>query len=122
MPKTIMTVDDAATMRRMISFTLRGAGYDVLEAQDGIDALGTLKGRHVDAIISDINMPEMDGLEFTRRVRQLPTHGRTPLILLTTESDTEVKNRGRAAGATGWIVKPFQPDQLVAAMARVLPA
>jgi two-component system chemotaxis response regulator CheY len=122
MPKTIMTVDDALTMRKVISFTLKGAGFDVIEAQDGVAALGVLKGRAVDAIISDVNMPNMDGLELTRQLRQLPAFARTPIILLTTESDPEIKNRGRAAGATGWIVKPFQPDQLLAVMSRVLPA
>jgi two-component system chemotaxis response regulator CheY len=122
MPKTIMTVDDALTMRKVISFTLKGAGFDVIEAQDGVAALGVLKGRAVDAIISDVNMPNMDGLELTRQLRQLPAFARTPIILLTTESDPEIKNRGRAAGATGWIVKPFQPEQLLAVMSRVLPA
>jgi len=122
MPKTIMTVDDALTMRKVISFTLKGAGFDVIEAQDVVAALGVLKGRAVDAIISDVNMPNMDGLELTRQLRQLPAFARTPIILLTTESDPEIKNRGRAAGATGWIVKPFQPEQLLAVMSRVLPA
>jgi two-component system chemotaxis response regulator CheY len=122
MPKTILTVDDALTMRKVISFTLKGAGFDVIEAQDGVAALGVLKGRAVDAIISDVNMPNMDGLELTRQLRQLPAFARTPIILLTTESDPEIKDRGRAAGATGWIVKPFQPDQLLAVMSRVLPA
>lgn len=122
MPKTIMTVDDALTMRKVISFTLKGAGFDVVEAQDGVAALGMLKSRPVDAIISDVNMPNMDGLELTRQLRQLPAFARTPIILLTTESDPEMKNRGRAAGATGWIVKPFQPDQLLAVMSRILPA
>jgi len=122
MPKTIMTVDDALTLRKVISFTLKGAGYDVVEAHDGVAALGALKNRSVDAIISDVNMPNMDGLELTRQVRQLPAFHRTPIILLTTESDPEMKNRGRAAGATGWIVKPFQPDQLLAVMSRILPA
>jgi two-component system chemotaxis response regulator CheY len=122
MAKTIMTVDDALTMRKVISFTLKGAGYDVVEAQDGVAALGALRTKPVDAIISDVNMPNMDGLELTRQLRQIPAFSRTPIILLTTESDPEIKNRGRAAGATGWIVKPFQPDQLLAVMSRVLPA
>jgi two-component system chemotaxis response regulator CheY len=122
MAKTIMTVDDALTMRKVISFTLKGAGYDVVEAQDGVAALGALRSKPVDAIISDVNMPNMDGLELTRQLRQIPAFSRTPIILLTTESDPEIKNRGRAAGATGWIVKPFQPDQLLAVMSRVLPA
>lgn len=122
MAKTIMTVDDAQTMRKIIGFTLAEAGYQVVEAQDGAAALEALRGRTVDAVISDVNMPNMDGIELTRQLRTLPAYARTPIILLTTESDAEVKNRGRAAGATGWIVKPFKPDQLLAVMSKVLPA
>jgi two-component system chemotaxis response regulator CheY len=122
MAKTIMTVDDAQTMRKIIGFTLAEAGYQVVEAPDGAAALEALRGRTVDAVISDVNMPNMDGIELTRQLRTLPAYARTPIILLTTESDAEVKNRGRAAGATGWIVKPFKPDQLLAVMNKVIPA
>lgn len=122
MPKTIMTVDDALTMRKIIGFTLGEAGYQVVEAPDGAAAFEILKGRAVDAVISDVNMPNMDGIELTRQLRTLPTYAKTPIILLTTESDAEVKSRGRAAGATGWIVKPFKPDQLLSVMSKVLPA
>lgn len=122
MSKTVITVDDAATMRKMVSFTLRGAGYNVLEAEDGVRALEVLKQHPVDLIISDVNMPNMDGIEFTRQVRANPTFQKTPVLLLTTETDPDSKARGRAAGATGWLVKPFKQEQLVAVVAKVLPA
>ncbi len=121
MSKTIMTVDDATTMRNLIAFTLKPTGHAVVEASDGVAALGVLKTRKVDLIITDINMPNMNGIEFTRQVRTLPAYRTVPIILLTTESDPEKKNQGRAAGATGWIVKPFKPDQLLAVVAKVLP-
>lgn len=120
MARTIMTVDDAATMRKLIGFTLRGAGHDVLEAEDGMRALALLSARSVDLVITDVNMPQMDGIELTRRLRSLPQHASTPIIIVTTESELSVKSKAKAAGATGWIVKPFQPDQLVAAVAQVL--
>jgi two-component system chemotaxis response regulator CheY len=122
MSKTIMTVDDAATMRKMISFTLKGAGHEVLEAEDGALALSVLKSRQVDMVITDVNMPNMDGIELTRQLRTLPSFKTTPIVLLTTESDPAKKSEGRAAGATGWIVKPFQQEQLLAIVAKVLPA
>lgn len=121
MRKTIMTVDDAATMRKMISFTLKGAGHDVLEAADGAEAYGVLSQRAVDLVITDVNMPNMDGIELVRRLRAHPNHQRTPILMLTTESQPEIKQQGKAAGATGWIVKPFQQEQLLAVVARVLP-
>ncbi|MBK7999638.1 MAG: response regulator [Verrucomicrobia bacterium] len=120
MSKTIITVDDAATMRKMISFTLKGAGHEVLEAADGVEALKTLQTRAVDMVITDVNMPNMDGLTLTRSLRALPQFARTPIVLLTTESAPEKKAEGKAAGATGWIVKPFQQDQLLAVVAKVL--
>ncbi len=122
MPKTIMTVDDAATMRKMISFTLKTAGYDMLEADDGAAALTALRARPVDLVITDVNMPNMDGIELTRQLRALPQFQKTPILLLTTESDPEIKTRGRSAGATGWIVKPFKQEQLLAVVGKVLPA
>ena len=122
MAATILTVDDAATIRRMVAYTLKSAGHEVIEAPDGVEALKLLEVRTADVIISDINMPNMDGIEFTRQVRSRPQYARTPIILLTTESDDAKKQAGRAAGATGWIVKPFGQEQLLAIVAKVLPA
>ena len=122
MGKTILTVDDATTMRKMVSFTLRGAGHEVLEAPDGVDALAILRTRPVDLVITDIHMPNMNGIELTRRLRASSSCARTPILLLTTESDPAKKAEGRAAGATGWIVKPFSQDQLLAIVAKILPA
>jgi two-component system chemotaxis response regulator CheY len=122
MSKKIITVDDAATMRKMVAFTLKGAGHEVFEAGDGVEALTVLRQRPVDLVLTDVNMPNMDGLELTRQLRALPSFARTPIILLTTESDPAKKMLGRAAGATGWIVKPFSQEQLLAIVAKVLPA
>lgn len=121
MSKTILTVDDATTMRKMISFTLRGAGHEVVEATDGVDALNLIRGKRVDLVITDVNMPRMDGIELTRQIRQVPAMSSVPILLLTTESDPGKKALGKAAGATGWIVKPFQQDQLLAVVAKLLP-
>ena len=122
MAKKIITVDDAATMRKMVSFTLKGAGHAVYEASDGREALEVLRQRPADLVITDVNMPNMDGLELTRQLRALPAFARTPIILLTTESDPAKKLLGRTAGATGWIVKPFNQEQLLAIVAKVLAA
>lgn len=119
MGRTVITVDDASTIRRMVSFTLRAAGHEVLEAADGLEALNQLKLRAVDLVISDINMPRMDGIELTRQLRSLDRHRSTPILLLTTESDPAMKAKGKQAGATGWLVKPFQQDQLLAVVAKV---
>ncbi|HEY3756182.1 MAG TPA: response regulator [Opitutaceae bacterium] len=121
MKPVILAVDDALTMRKLVSFTLRGAGYDVIEATDGLEALRVARTSRFDLVLSDVNMPGMDGIEFTRQFRALPTGRSTPVLILTTESDPAKKNLARAAGATGWLVKPFQPDQLLAVVARVLP-
>ena len=118
--KTIMTVDDSPSLRQMVSVVLQGAGYEVLEASDGSDALSKLKGREPHLILSDINMPNMDGLEFTRQLRATPEYKFIPVVLLTTESNPEKKQQGKAAGATAWIVKPFTPDQLLAVVNKVL--
>ena len=118
--KTILTVDDSATVRQMIGLVLRGAGYEVLEAVDGVDALAKLKGQELNLILTDLNMPNMDGLEFTRRVRALADYKFVPVVLLTTESQPEKKQEGKAAGATAWIVKPFNPDQLLAVVKKVI--
>ena len=122
MGKTILTVDDASTMRKMVSFTLRGAGHEVLEAADGAAALSLLQLRPVDLVITDINMPNMNGIELTRQLRASAAYRRTPILLLTTESDPAKKAEGRAAGATGWIVKPFSQEQLLAIIAKIFPA
>lgn len=121
MSKTIITVDDAQTMRKMIKFTLQPTGHEIIEAADGAEAYETLKNRPVDLVITDVNMPNLDGIELTRKLRQTPLHARTPIVLLTTESSPEKKNQGRAAGATGWIVKPFNQRQLLTLVSQVLP-
>jgi two-component system chemotaxis response regulator CheY len=121
MSKTIVTVDDSSTMRRMVVFALKATGHNVLEAADGVAALHLARSRPVDLVITDVNMPNMNGLDLTRQLRALPAYSRTPILLLTTESDPEMKSKGRAAGATGWIVKPFEPEQLLAVVAKVLP-
>jgi two-component system chemotaxis response regulator CheY len=115
-----MTVDDSSTLRQMVSFVLRGAGYEVVEAVDGLDALSKLNGQEVHLFLSDINMPKMDGLEFTRQLRAMPQYKFVPIVLLTTESHPEKRQEGKAAGATAWIVKPFQPAQLLAVMKKVM--
>lgn len=119
MAKTIMTVDDSASVRQMVSFTLRTAGYEVVEAADGAQALERLRGP-VHLILTDLNMPRMDGIELVKRVRADATYKYIPIVLLTTESQDAKKQQGRAAGATGWIVKPFQSDKLLAVVKKVL--
>ncbi len=121
MPKTIMTIDDSATMRQMVNLTLSEAGYQVIEALDGADALAKINGHKIDLFLSDVNMPNMDGIELTRRLRASPGNRFTPIVLVTTESQTEKKLAGKAAGASGWIVKPFDPNQLLAVVKRVCP-
>jgi len=119
MAKTIMIVDDSASMRRVVSIALKGAGYDVLEGVDGRDALAKLNGQKVHLIISDVNMPVMDGITFLKSVKQMPAYKFTPVIMLTTESDESKKREGQAAGARAWVVKPFQPERLVDAVQRL---
>jgi two-component system chemotaxis response regulator CheY len=118
--KTIMTIDDSASLRQMVSLVLRGGGYDVVEAVDGMDALSKLKGRELQLFITDVNMPKMDGFELTRQLRAMPQYKFIPIVLLTTESNVEKKQQGKAAGATAWIVKPFAPDQLLAVVKKVM--
>jgi two-component system chemotaxis response regulator CheY len=120
MASLIMTVDDSASMRQMVKATLQSAGYRVVEATDGQEALDYARDNVVDLVITDVNMPRMDGITLVSEVRTLPSYRLTPLLLLTTESSQEKKMEGKRAGATGWIVKPFNPDQLLATMARVL--
>jgi len=117
----ILAVDDSASMRQMVSFTLKGAGHEVYEACDGAEALEVAKNQGaVDLVISDINMPNMDGISLIKELRQLPDYKFIPILMLTTESGAEKKGEGKAAGATGWIVKPFNPDQLLATIGKVL--
>ena len=125
MGKTALIVDDSSSMRQMVGFTLRGAGFQVIECCDGQDALNKLAaapGGKVDIIITDLNMPVMDGLTFIKQARTRPTVRFTPILMLTTESQESRKAEGKAAGATGWIVKPFHPDQLLKVIEKVLPA
>jgi len=119
-PSTILAVDDSASMRQMVSFTLREAGYEVVEAVDGAAALEYATENRVDLVLTDVNMPRMDGITLVRELRLLPGYRYTPMLMLTTESSQEKKQQGKQAGATGWIVKPFNPEQLLSTVARVL--
>ena len=121
MPKRILTVDDSKTMRDMVSFTLKSAGFDVVEAEDGAKALDVLARTAVDAIITDINMPNMDGVTLVRRLRAQQRFKATPILILTTEGGDDKKAQGRSAGATGWIVKPFVPERLLQVLNKVCP-
>ena len=116
----ILAVDDSASMRQMVSFTLKSAGFDVSEASDGVEALKVAQSQSFDVVISDVNMPNMDGLTLVKELRAISTYKFTPILMLTTESSAEKKQAGRAAGATGWIVKPFNPDQLLATVNKVV--
>lgn len=121
MSKAVLVVDDSVTMRQMVGFTLKQAGFNVTEACDGQDAMEKLPGIHVDLVITDLNMPRMDGIAFIRALRQQPQGRHIPVLMLTTESQDARKKEGRAAGATGWIVKPFHPDRLLQVLEKVLP-
>lgn len=120
MAKRIMTVDDSPSVRQMVSFTLQNAGYEVVESEDGQEALIKLDNGPVDMVITDLNMPNMDGIELIREVRKNPRLRFIPIIMLTSESQESKKQEGKTAGATGWIVKPFKPEQLLAVVKRVL--
>ena len=120
MAQTIMTVDDSASVRQMVNFTLKRAGYEVVEAVDGKDGLAKLAGAKVNMILTDLNMPNMDGIEMIRKVRAMAQYKFIPIILLTTESQDDKKKEGKKAGATGWIIKPFKPEQLLAVVKKVL--
>ncbi|AWK87410.1 response regulator [Azospirillum thermophilum] len=117
--KKVLTVDDSRTMRDMVAFTLKNAGYEVVEASDGQQALSVVAANKVDLVITDLNMPVMDGLTLIRRLRATPAHRTTPILMLTTEADESKKMEGRSAGATGWIVKPFNPDKLISVVQKV---
>lgn len=116
----ILAVDDSASMRQMVAFTLKGAGHSVTEAADGKEALNLAKSTKFDLVLSDVNMPNMDGIALTKELRSLPEFKFTPILILTTEAGMDKKQDGKAAGATGWIVKPFNPDQLLATIKKVL--
>lgn len=120
MSKVIMTVDDSASIRQMVSFTLRDAGYEVIEAVDGKDALAKVDNQALNMVITDLNMPNLDGIGLIRALRVLPSCKFVPIVMLTTESQAEKKQEGKAVGATGWIVKPFKPEQLIAVVKKVL--
>jgi two-component system chemotaxis response regulator CheY len=120
MNKTIMVVDDSASVRQVVSITLKGAGYNVIEARDGKDALKRLENTRIDLFISDVNMPEMDGITLLKLLKTRPDTKFTPVIMLTTETEAAKKEQGRAAGAKAWIVKPFQPSQMLAAVSKLI--
>jgi two-component system chemotaxis response regulator CheY len=115
-----MVVDDSASLRQVVGIALKGAGYDVLEACDGKDALNKLTGQKVHLIISDVNMPNMDGITFVKTAKQKPEYKFTPVIMLTTEAGEDKKQAGQAAGAKAWVVKPFQPAQMLAAVSKLV--
>ena len=120
MLKTILAVDDSASIRQMVAYTLKSAGYDVVEAMDGEDALAKAKAKPMNLVLTDQNMPRMDGLTLVRSLRRLPGYRTAPILLLTTESDDAIKSQGRAAGATGWLVKPFDPKRLLEVVQKVI--
>lgn len=120
MAKTILTVDDSASIRQMVSFTLKTAGYEVTEAVDGQDGLDKAKGKTFNLIFTDQNMPRMDGITLIKNLRSLPQYKATPILMLTTESGEAMKSQGRAAGATGWLVKPFDPSKLLEVVKKVI--
>ena len=117
---SILAVDDSASMRQMVSFTLKSAGYNVVEAVDGQDAYEKAQGRSFDLVLTDQNMPRMDGISLTKKLRESPQFKTTPILMLTTESSDPMKQAGRAAGATGWLVKPFDPTKLIEVIQKVI--
>ena len=117
---TIMAVDDSASMRQMVSFTLQSVGYEVLEAANGEEALKLAKSKKFNLVIADLNMPHMDGVSLVKSLRNLTDYKFTPILILTTESQDLKRQEGKAAGATGWIVKPFNPEQLLSVVKKVL--
>ena len=120
MAKTIMVVDDSASLRQVVSIALKGAGFDVIEGCDGKDALSKINGQKIHLIISDVNMPNMDGITFVKEVKKMTNYKFTPIIMLTTESQEAKKQEGQAAGAKAWVVKPFQPAQMLAAVSKLI--
>jgi two-component system chemotaxis response regulator CheY len=120
MAKIILAIDDSASIRQMVSFTLKSAGYEVLDAVDGQDGLDKAKSHNISLVLTDQNMPRMDGLTLIRTLRSLPQYKTTPILMLTTESSDAMKQQGRAAGATGWLVKPFDPQKLLEVVKKVI--
>lgn len=120
MAKTILCVDDSASIRQMVGFTLKSVGYEVVDAVDGMDGLDKAKSRAVDLVLTDQNMPRMDGLTLIKNLRGLPQYKSVPILMLTTESSDAMKSQGRAAGATGWLVKPFDPQKLIEVVKKVI--
>ena len=122
MAKTVLVVDGSPTMRQMVAFTLTNAGYQVVEAGNGKEAVGKVNGgAKPDLVVTDLNMPEMDGITLIKEIRKMPALKFTPILMLTTEASDDKKKAGQAAGATGWIVKPFNPEQMMAVIKKVLP-
>ena len=117
---SILAVDDSASMRQMVTFALKSAGHEVVEACDGVDALKVAKANTINLIITDVNMPNMDGISLIKELRGLPAYKFTPILMLTTEAGNDKKSEGKAAGATGWMVKPFNPEQLLMTVNKVL--
>ena len=120
MAKTVLTVDDSASIRQMVSFTLKSAGYEVVEAVDGMDGLDKAKSKACNLVLTDQNMPRMDGLSLIKSLRAMPQYRTVPILMLTTESSDAMKSQGRAAGATGWLVKPFDPQKLIEVVKKVI--
>lgn len=120
MAKTILAVDDSASIRQMVAFTLKSAGYDVVEAVDGQDGLDKARVKTVNLVLTDQNMPRIDGLSLVKQLRALPQHKSTPILMLTTESTDQMKAQGKAAGATGWLVKPFDPAKLLEVVKKLI--
>ncbi|MEY8211634.1 MAG: response regulator [Gammaproteobacteria bacterium] len=120
MAKIIMIVDDSASIRQVVGLTLKGAGFDVIDAIDGVDALKKLDGVKIHLLITDVNMPNMDGITLVQEAKKLPAYKFTPMMMLTTEASDEKKQAGRAAGAKAWLVKPFQPPMLLAAVSKLI--
>ena len=120
MAKTVLCVDDSASIRQMVGFTLKSAGYEVVDAVDGMDGLDKAKARSVNLVLTDQNMPRMDGLTLIKSLRALPAYKSVPILMLTTESSDAMKAQGRAAGATGWLVKPFDPQKLIEVVKKVI--
>ena len=120
MAKTVLSVDDSSSIRQMVAFTLKGAGYEVIEASDGQEGLEKAKMKTVDMVLTDQNMPRMDGLTMIKNLRAMPNYKNVPILMLTTESGDAMKQQGKAAGATGWLVKPFDPAKLLEVTKKVI--
>ncbi|MFV2057700.1 MAG: response regulator [Thiohalomonadales bacterium] len=122
MAKTILIVDDSASLRQVVAIALKGAGYDVIEAADGTEGLAKLDGKKINLIISDVNMPNMDGITMVKEIKKKANYKFTPIIMLTTEAGASVKEQGKAAGVKAWVVKPFKPEQMLDAVSKLVAA